>query len=367
MLIDELLDMDAVTAEIAAGYVTERTHPEFPELRILNYTDRCQFDRHWTHITRLTRGLIYDADTRRIVARAFPKIHNHSEPEVGDLDLDAPIAGAFDKLDGSLGITYMRPDGRPAIATRGSFASEQAIHATQWLRDSEWAGLVPFGHKNGEYTWLWEIIYPENRIVLDYGNRDELVYLGAIDNASGAYSPPSIEDDDEGLLSAEQIPAGTLREALAVPPRANAEGMVVWIDEHRAVKIKQDDYVELHRIVSNLTVKEVWRQLKAGTFWDFVVALPDEFHAWANDTAAPICHAAEAIVDAAEQWHDKVVSMGFDLRKQQALFIAANVPANIRGLVFSMLDGKDIVELADSDAVWRMVEPKMVDAGREAE
>lgn len=353
MLIDDIIDMDAVAAEIAAGYVTERSHPEFPELRILNYTDRCQFDRHWTDITRRTRGLIYNADTRQVVARAFPKIHNHSEPDVGELDLDAPIMGAFDKLDGSLGITYMRPDGRPAIATRGSFASEQAIHATQWLLESVWAGLVPFGHVNGEYTWLWEIIYPANRIVLDYGDRDELVYLGAIDNATGAYSPPSIEDDDEGLVFAGAMPAETLREALAIPPRTNAEGMVVWLDQHRAVKIKQDDYVELHRIVSNLSVKEVWRQLRANTFYDFVVALPDEFHAWAQDTAEPLQTEHAEIVRLATASLEHLRSEGFATRKEQALWVVAHVGDSIRGLVFSLLDGKSI-----DDAVWRMVEPK---------
>lgn len=349
MLIDDLIDMDAVGAEITAGYVTERTHPEFPELRILNYTDRCQFDRHWNRITRLTRGLIYNADTRDIVARAFPKIHNHSEPDVGDLDLDAPIVGAFDKLDGSLGITYMRPDGLPAIATRGSFASVQAEHATELLRESPWAQSVKLAHG---FTWLWEIIYPENRIVLDYGDRDELVYLGAIDHESGAYLEPVTTDADFAMTT--EIPAYTLREVLAIPPRANAEGMVVWLDRTRAVKIKQEDYVALHRIVSNLTTKEVWRQLRAGTFDAFAVALPDEFHGWAQDTAAPLIAQARDIAYAASLWIDTLVRKELATRKEQALFITSRVPADMRGLVFSMLDGKSI-----DDAVWRMVEPKV--------
>ncbi|WP_295102985.1 hypothetical protein [uncultured Microbacterium sp.] len=350
MLIDDLIDMDAVGAEITAGYVTERTHPEFPELRILNYTDRCQFDRHWTRITRLTRGLIYNADTRVIVARAFPKIHNHSEPEFEVFDLDAPIVGAFDKLDGSLGITYMRPDGLPAIATRGSFESVQALHATRWLRTSPWGDYVRYGH--GEYTWLWEIIFPENRIVLDYGDRDELVYLGAMHIESGSFVPPSTDAVD--FAYAESMPAETLREALAIPPRANAEGMVVWFDDTRAVKIKQADYVELHRIVSNLTTKEVWRQLRAGTFDAFAVALPDEFHGWAQDTAAPLIAQARDIAYAASLWIDTLVQKELATRKEQALFITSRVPADMRGLVFSLLDGKSI-----EDAVWRMVEPRM--------
>ncbi|RBO73489.1 2'-5' RNA ligase [Microbacterium sp. H6] len=350
MRIDALIDMDAVADEIAAGYVTEKTHPEFPQLRILNYTDRCQFDRHWNQITRLTRGIIYDAETREVLARPFPKIHNHGEPDAGELNLDEPIMGAFDKLDGSLGITYMRPDGLPAIATRGSFTSEQAVHATRWLRDSPWGEHV--GHGIGTYTWLWEIIYPENRIVIDYGDRDELVYLGAIAHETGDYSPPYVREEE--LASTTEIYAGTLRDALAIPPRLNAEGLVVWLDFNRAVKIKQADYVELHRIVSNLTVKEVWRQLRAGTFDGFVVALPDEFHAWARDTSAPLIQQHRDVAYAASIWLDLLAHQGLETRKDQALFITSRVAADMRGLVFSLLDGKSI-----DDAIWRMIEPKV--------
>jgi hypothetical protein len=46
-----------------------------------------------------------------------------------------------DKLDGSLGILYPTPDGH-AIATRGAFVSEQALHATElWL--DRYAGWLP--------------------------------------------------------------------------------------------------------------------------------------------------------------------------------------------------------------------------------
>lgn len=345
MMIDDLIDMDAVAAEITAGYVTERAHPEFPELRILNYTERCQFDRHWNDITRTTRGLIYNADTRRVLARPFPKFHNYGEPEVGDIDLDADIYGAWDKLDGSLGIQYTRPDGKDAIATRGSFDSEQARHGTAWLQASPWGILPP------DVTWLWEIIYPENRIVVDYGTRDELVFLGSVDRENGEFD--SYAFSQAGFAHAAPMNAHTFREALNLPDRAGAEGIVVWLDRYRPVKVKQADYVALHRIVSNLTVKEVWRQLRAGTFNEFVVALPDEFHTWAIDTAAPLVGAHEWKERAARAWYADLLSRGFESRKEQAMWVTAKVPADLRGFVFSLLDGKDI-----SDGVWRVVEPK---------
>lgn len=349
MLIDDLIDMDAVGAEITAGYVTERAHPEFPELRILNYTDRCQFDRHWTDITRLTRGIIYNAESRQVLARPFPKFYNYGEPEAGVLDLDAEPWGVLDKLDGSLGIQYTRPDGAQAIATRGSFVSEQAIWASQWFErcEAEEARVAPDGT-----TQLWEIIYPKNRIVVDYGIRAELVFLGWVHHATGTYDYP-IHPHLWEVSVPELFTPATVREAFALPPRPNVEGVVVWLDDSRAVKVKQDDYVELHRIVSNLSVKEVWRQLRAGTYDEFVVALPDEFHAWAQDTAAPLIAQHRDIAYAASLWLDTLEHKALTTRKDQALFITSKVPADMRGLVFSILDGKSI-----DDAVWRMVEPK---------
>lgn len=61
------------------------------------------------------------------VLRPLPKFLNHDQPEAPVIALDEPVV-VTDKADGSLGIIYPTPDG-PAVATRGSFASDQALHA----------------------------------------------------------------------------------------------------------------------------------------------------------------------------------------------------------------------------------------------
>lgn len=344
--LSDILDAQDLEREIGAGYVNRRFHPEFPELAIVNYSDRCQFDGHWTETTRATRGIIYDTGSGEVLARPFGKMFNWSDEanRPADVNPDAPIAGAFNKWDGSLGIGYMRPDGRPAIATRGSFSSEQAIHATAGL--SLLHKLVIDGDRLTGHTTLWEIIYPENRIVLDYRDQDEIVCLGTMDNATGVFAPQRTSSDDfpdAGL-------GYTLRDVLALPPRSNAEGYVVWLDARTAVKLKQADYLALHRVVSNLTVKEVWRQLRAGTFDAFAEALPDEFHGWARDARGGLIGRFNRIrLDAMRALED----LPDESRKDQAAWIARNVPAAERGLVFGLLDGKNV-----SDAVWRMLEPK---------
>ena len=183
MKLDQIVDIRELEAEIASGYIGRRTHPKFPNLTTVGYTDRCQFDNHWTPTTRACRGIIYEADTLEVLARPFAKFFNYGQDADAQYDLDAPILGAYNKWDGSLGIRYNRPDGRVAIATRGSFDSEQARHATALAWRMGWEPLAP------GMTLLYEIIYPTNRIVIDYGNKDALEYLGAVDVETGRYWP----------------------------------------------------------------------------------------------------------------------------------------------------------------------------------
>lgn len=334
--LDQIIDPRELEDEISAGYINRRTHPEFPTLTTIGYSDKCQFDNHWTAATRACRGIIYDSVTLEVLARPFAKFFNYGQGDPEDYDLDAPILGAFDKFDGSLGIRYTRPDGRTAIATRGSFDSEQARHATALAWSLGW-DVLP-----SSITPLYEIIYPANRIVIDYGDRDELVFLGAVNTETGEYIAPA-DAQSAGL---------TLGEVLALPPRKNAEGFVIWLDPLRAVKLKQADYLELHRIVSSLSVKEVWRQLRAGTFGGFAEALPDEFHAWARTTADKLLVTFATVHADATALHLTVLARVNADRKSQALWLKANTDPSLMGFVFSLLDGRDI-----SDNIWRAIEP----------
>src|SRR4051812_9325678 len=125
---DVLFSDDDFNKAVTDGYIRVQHHPTLP-LHIANYTEKAQYEHVWNDVTLNCRGLIYD-DNNRIVARPYPKFFNYGDTDnTGPLDLDASII-AVDKLDGSLGILYPTPDG-PAVATRGSFTSDQAVHATE--------------------------------------------------------------------------------------------------------------------------------------------------------------------------------------------------------------------------------------------
>lgn len=264
---------------ISEGYIKIRKHPEH-ELFIYNYTDKCQYDQMWDEATMNCRGLITDGEGN-IVARGMPKFFNYGQDQAPKFGLDDVVFVA-DKVDGSLGIVYPLPTGGYAVATRGSFESDQAIHATE-IYDGRFNFSAP-----GNNTFLVEIVYAENRVVVDYGGRDELVYLGYVENESGGFQP-----DPDSLIGLM-----TYGEALALPVRDNAEGLVLTRpSDYAMVKIKYDSYLALHRVIFGLTARKLWELMVAAEDVEaYMTALPDEFQPWARQTVEDIHHHAENLV-----------------------------------------------------------------------
>lgn len=298
--LQDLFPLPDLDAMLTAGYVREQRHPHLP-LRILNYTAKAAYDSVWNNVTMRCRGLIFEESSLRVVARPFPKFFNYGQPEAGELDLNAG-AVVTDKLDGSLGILYPGDHGYQ-IATRGSFTSEQALHATEVFQE-RYADWQP----DDDLTYLFEIIYPENRVVLDYGDLDDVVMLTAVETDTGRLRIPHGWPGDWVQVHVW----ATLGDALQAPPRPNAEGYVVYIPRTGAmVKLKQDDYVALHRIMTGTNARHVWEVaavqacyllIREPKHWasylgidparaeevlalgdDWLAGVPDEFYEWIQD------------------------------------------------------------------------------------
>lgn len=354
--------LSELRAAVDNGDVRVQWHPEFPELAIYNYTEEVQYRNKWNKITLACRGLILNEATGEIVARPWEKFFNFGQMD-NRIESTAPVE-VTDKMDGSLGILYRRPDGVFAIATRGSFASEQAIHATNLLNTlyedyrPDW--LADFWIE--ENTYLFEIIYPENRIVVDYGDQDDLVLLGAVSKKYGVYYGPQ-------AAGAQIAWPGPLTEswnyehfvdAISFPDRKGKEGVVIR-SGNKMVKLKQADYVELHRIVTNLSPKTIWEMLKDGkTVGDICAGIPDEFHSYVTQNANSIFKQANEIKYNATidfLWcitkSGGAQGMPQETVRSRKEFAKYAQQTKYPGLVFAILDGKDI-----DDKIWDMVKPR---------
>lgn len=351
-MLADLLDETAPAEAIGQGFVRRQVHPSMP-LAILNYTERCIYEREWTPLTMACRGLIFNTNTGVIVARPFPKFFNYGEHDEAALSLTEPVA-ITDKMDGSLGIAYRGTDGLLAVATRGSFASGQATHATAVLRDRYPDYEPPDG-----YTELFEIVYPANRIVLDYGATDDLFYLGSVHMRTGRtygpYPPGTVACNGKGWTGprAAVFDGATLAEALAMEPRPNAEGIVVHY--HRSdvrVKIKQDDYVALHRLITGINARVVWERIGEGETAETICrGIPEEFWPWVHQVAFELEDQRDQVHGEAIAEHERITASLPDgwTRKDYAL---AAVKSPNKAWLFNLLDGKD-----PSAGIWRTLKP----------
>jgi RNA ligase len=321
MQIYDLVDMDELQELRERGLINEQNHPYEP-LAILNYTDKAQLSdaKLWADFEALShcRGLIYNRDNGEIVARPFRKFWNYGQAGADEIGMFEPVY-TVDKLDGSLGIMYRQPNGGLlAIATRGSFTSDQALHATRLLQ-TRYSDVALWGPEDprekyspaDEETFLFEIIYPQNRIVLNYGSTNDLFLLGSMEIDNGFVFHP--EQARLHLRWAGPVAPGlsheTLSDALAAAPRPNREGMVVATrGGGRMVKLKQEDYLRLHKLVFGLTEKSVWRAVVAGDSLESLLEpLPDEFHPWVREIYGRIKGAAATWAEGVREEYGRIM------------------------------------------------------------
>lgn len=248
----------------------------------------------------------------------------------------------------SLGILYPAPGGGYAIATRGSFTSDQAIEGTKILQEAIAEGFTP--HEG--VTYLFEVIYPGNRIVLDYGTERKLVLLDALVTDSVDREPATrafLEACD--FFEPAMGHRSTLRQLVTAPQRPNAEGWVAYTACGRMVKVKQEDYVQKHRIVFGLSEISVWEAMRDGTILQLANEVPEELREWVVKVWMRLYNAAEKLRAAATDPAIRARAIDFSSRGDLAAWVRAT--SDEPDLTFAVLDGKDI-----DPSIFRRIRPK---------
>ena len=257
MKLFDLIDESLFNEMVASKYIDVAKHPKY-DLWIYDYSRTCTIDGAWNEATMTCRGIIVDGENN-IVSWPFRKFFNYEELEtlsqkIPELHLDIPNLSfkAYEKLDGSLGVGYW-VDGKLYIATKGSFESDQAIKANEIL-NRNYPNISKKLSPN--YTYLFEIIYPENRIVVDYGNLEDVVLIGVKDTANGE----DIQLDwYRSFMSVVQEYEAkdwrTMREQFSGD---NREGFVVRFSNGFRMKMKYEEYFKKHFLRTFLTEKRVY-------------------------------------------------------------------------------------------------------------
>lgn len=323
------------------------------DLVVLCYTHAAQYNNTWSDVEMVCRGLILNWRTGEVVARPFDRFYNWGQGG-RRAERGAYIETVTEKMDGSLGILYRR-DGKYQIATKGSFDSEQAIWASNWLRFKHSLRGASDDVIPDELTFLFEIIYPENRIVVPYGDRRELTLLAVRNRFTGEYLPfyPDMLEyaDRFGFGLPRTYHFNSMTDLLEARERLTVgqEGWVIEFSNGERFKIKGDSYLEAHRMLSGATFKRVLDWVASGQYEAQIAGVPDEYLEQVKAWKAEIDQEVEKIEHAAwttmQEWNE--YSLPFcDVvtRKDFALWVREGY-AELAPYLFRLYDGGDILSM----------------------
>lgn len=342
MNITEYLDKDLLLKMIDLKYVDVRKHP-FANLYILSYSKLCTFDWMWNDVTEKCRGLIVD-DSGEIKALPFKKFYNYEEIEDKNIIPNLPFK-IYEKMDGSLGILYWI-DNCPAIATRGSFSSEQALKATRMFL-TQYQCIIPIIPQ--DITFLFEIIYPEDQKVVNYGNLENLFLIAAIDTKTG--EEIDINNFDGWFpLTKEYENISNWENLRNTFDGDNREGFVIKFENNFRVKLKYEEYFELHKLLYNITPKYILDLLITDKIDDLVV-LKDKFGEYHWDKITKIISKFRNRFNQIRLECELAFEGTYPTRKDAAEhFKTCRYPS----VLFAMYDNKDI-----SQYIWKIIKKEL--------
>lgn len=240
----------------------------------------------WCVETIRCRGLVVDANDDTIVGMCIPKFHNLTEGAAHHLKaykecIDNKMSFTVtEKMDGSFGnVWWDKYQQKWRCSTRGSFESDQAIFATEYL--NKHYHLIK-GDLN--FNVIVEIIYPENRVVVDYGDRAELVLLTGFNEKCEEFHRYEL-DVVASIWHMNIVPTHKFSSIDEIVTKCetldgNHEGYVLRFENGFRTKIKGKIYCELHKIISGLSTTAVYENIDYINYEikkEWLVNVPEEF------------------------------------------------------------------------------------------
>lgn len=324
------------------GWLIKQTHPTLP-LTIWNYSQTTQYEGKWDEVTMMCRGLVTDTEGN-IVGRPFKKFFNMEEGRHNS----TPDFDVYEKMDGSLIIIFWY-DGGWVVASRGSFTSEQAVGASKIFFDE-----LDHNFSIG-ITYLFEFTAPWNRIVVDYGEKPNLTLLGAIRTETGEEASWEILKGITDGANCDVVKKydgiddySKLKDAI----EKNREGFVIRFSNGDRMKIKGEEYLRLHKIMTEVSTKSIWEILSNGDDMEGLLKdVPDEFYSKIKEYETALVREFNMIKREYELIY--VIINTPERIMDRALFASYAKQYKYPSILFAMLNGKKVEPI-----IWKIIQPE---------
>ena len=242
---------------------------------LFKYSKTISYEENWTETSLQSRGIVFDLRNGECVAFPYEKFFNLNElsesleTRFRKEGLErftsrwdwSEIEGShvLDKLDGSLVIIWLDNEGKLRSNTPGSFESEQAVFALEWIKNNSLSEriLKEFWKNGGEYhTLLGEFIHPSSKMVVKYPASMNGIHLHSARKKDFSWASKEelgfiSERTGLDLVKFFNSPVQLLLEEGKSRAGTEMEGWVFWDSSGRRIKIKTAEYCSLHRIISH--------------------------------------------------------------------------------------------------------------------
>ena len=312
---------------------------EYEDIVCLNY-DQIK-SKKTDPITIECRALKLYKDGWNVASRAFDRFFNFGELETKNFSFETCVIA--EKVDGSLiPVWFNKVDKNWHISTRGSGFAEggNGDKSFNEMVISTFPQLQQVMQKEDpDFTFLFEFISPENRIVTPY-EKSELVLLGIRHNLHGNYKTISemeefvIRCSTPSVRMCKFFHFDSLNKAVEFTSsfKRLEEGFVCWdLKSDLRIKIKSAQYVAMHLmrgVTDDESILSVILQGETDEFISYYPELREKFQEcerkisllkeYLSKTYAEICHLSQkdfAIAVISNVKRKMYSSLFFDARK----------------------------------------------------
>lgn len=312
---------------------------------------------------RECRSVVFNKRTKMVVLAALPKFKNFGEDE-SDWSKDncwkkysnAEKVYITNKMDGSYQqFTY--DSKTQSIIGSGSQALDPELswrlqNGYKYVEDNWLIGVMS---QYPEWTFIFEYVSPDNPIVVKYDRSEEGLYLLAMRNKFTGEEMDTVRLNEIAkawnLKITEYYRGTSLEEVLASTDKYSSsekEGWVVnCVDKEGKsfrFKIKTDDYVLMHKALSNLiSPNAVVEAIYNDRYDDFVAKCPDAYKEKVEKYRDEILLYYNLFKSLAYRYAVKVFEeLGHDDPcKEVMLWINQNVPKCVRETTRAIILGKE--------------------------
>lgn len=248
-------------------------------------------------VVQEARGIILDyLYDYEIVCRPFDKFFNYGEPNAAEIDWGS--AKVLEKIDGSiLKLWYSERNNIWSWSTNGVISASKCdvpfpLNGIKTFDDmveaffekhfSEKGWIYFYDYLDKEYTYIFEIVGPQNRVVVPYPEI-ELYLLAIRNNDTGFYEDDLLADPQFGKFpKPSRYALSSLEETLNFVQSDDFnsfhnEGFVVVDKFGNRIKIKTEEYLRIHRLRGEHvpTDKRILDTILQGETTEFLTYFPE--------------------------------------------------------------------------------------------